>query len=246
VQAPLVEAPPLADDEEVELVRVVCDQDDAGPNVDAVDRERLDPSAGARQQPQRTNRGEGVAATAMVLAPVDESRVEAERYVVEEEPPVDASDVDSAFDAGEGRQRPERVVPIETEVAGKVVPGSVRDADEGKPALERDLGDRCKRAVAPRDSEAVRISGACDFGGVLTGAEGMRVDPARPRACRKLVRARFRVPCTRIDDEEAGRLAQAATRPSERSSACFGCAPMAWAAGSPPLKRMMVGMEAMP
>ena len=50
----------------------------------------------------------------------------------------------------------------------------------------------------------------------------------------------------RIDEEETGYPAPFSESPSWRSSAPFGWAPSAAAAGSPSLKRTMVGIEAIP
>src|SRR3954451_16098734 len=96
---------------------------------------------------QRAQAREQVAATTMVLAAVDEIRIEAERQVVEEQPIVDSRDVDALLDAVEGGERAERVVAVEPEVAGEVVTRAERDADEREITFDRNLCDRRQRAV---------------------------------------------------------------------------------------------------
>ena len=94
----------------------------------------------------------------MVLAPVHEPRVQAERDVVQEEALADASDVDAPLDAVVERgERAERIVAVEAEVAGEVVPRPERDADERHVLLDRDLCDGSERAVAARHPEHVCV-----------------------------------------------------------------------------------------
>ena len=105
---------------------------------------------------QRTRAGERLAAPAVMLAPVDEPGVDAERDVVEEEPVAGLPDVDPPLDRAvvEGCERAERIVAVETDISREMVPRAERDADERSVRLERDRGDGCERAVAARTSSA--------------------------------------------------------------------------------------------
>jgi hypothetical protein len=85
------------------------------------------------------------------LAAVHESGVDAERDVVQEHAAVDAPDVDALLGAVERSQRIERIVGVEPDVAGEVVPRPERHADEGQVALDRDRCDRCERPVSAGD-----------------------------------------------------------------------------------------------
>ena len=107
----------------------------------------------AGDAPECADARKRLGAAPMVLAPVDEAGVDPERDVVQEEAVVDAGHVDPPFDAGEGRQGSQRIVSVEAEVAREVVSRPERDADKGQPALDRHLGDRRERPVAPRDPE---------------------------------------------------------------------------------------------
>ncbi len=93
VEQALVEALALAEREEVELVRVVRDEDDSGRDrltVDAqAERTRL-----PRQQRERAKAGQHGSPPPVVLATVDEPRVDAQGHVVQEQPPVRPADVD--------------------------------------------------------------------------------------------------------------------------------------------------------
>ena len=115
---------------------------------------------------------------------VNEPRVEPQRDVVQEEPVVDAADVDADLAAGEGSQRAFRLVAIEAQVAREVVEGAGRDDDEGAAAFERDLGDRRQRAVAARDPERPFGRLPRDLARILALAQEVRLDsdPLRRRA----------------------------------------------------------------
>ena len=111
VQLALVEALALAEREQVEAVVVVGDEHEPRAYRLAVDREPLPAAAVLQGQRDRAQPRERVAAAAMVLAPVHEPRVEAERDVVQEEPVADAPDVDAPLDAvveGGERRRADR------------------------------------------------------------------------------------------------------------------------------------------
>ena len=93
-----------------------------------------------RAQRARTRRGAGGAPRADGRV-----RIEAERDVVQEEPPVDAADVDRPFAALERRECGKRIVAIEADVAREVVPRPERHDDERQAPLDRDRCD-CGRA----------------------------------------------------------------------------------------------------
>src|SRR5204862_1467168 len=129
VQGSLVERRARAEREQFELVGAVCDEENAGAHLLAVDL-RAEPVRLADDAPQRPRAVERLAAPAMMLTPVHESCVETERDVVQEEPVVHAADVDPAPAAVERVTGADRIVPVEAEVAGEVVPRPERDADE--------------------------------------------------------------------------------------------------------------------
>ncbi len=94
----LVETLALAEREERELVAVVSDEDDARGERLAVDA-RMEPVAVTRDGEQAPRARERLAAPAVVLAPVHEPGVDAERDVVQEDAVGDAADVDAPLDA---------------------------------------------------------------------------------------------------------------------------------------------------
>ncbi len=108
-------------------------------------------------------------------------RVDPEADVVEEEPAADPADVDAPLGAAEGVERRDRVVPVEADVAGEVVAGPERDADERQVTLDRDLRDRGERAVASRHPEGGGIGSAGELGSVVVLLEDVRLDPAARR-----------------------------------------------------------------
>src|SRR2546427_724430 len=89
----------------------------AGPAPAGAERARP-----PQDRDERSGAREGFAATAVALAAVDEPGVGAERDVVEEDPLADPPDVDSPLGAAERGQRGERIVAVEPDVAGEVVP----------------------------------------------------------------------------------------------------------------------------
>jgi hypothetical protein len=122
--------------------------------------------------------------------------------VVQEEAVTGPADVDHALPALEGRQGAQGVVPVESEVAGEVVPRAERDADEGGAALDGDGGDRGEGAVAPGDADR---PGRCEPGGlarVLAPCEDVRRDATALGGALQLVDARLGVARARIDDEK--------------------------------------------
>ena len=130
---------------------------------------------------------------------MDELRVDAERDVVQEEPVADAADVHPPLRAAERAERAERVVPIEADVAGEVIPGAERDADEGQVALDARPRRRAPSEPSPPAMpRRLRHGPARELGGVVALAEDVRLDPAPLRPQRELVRGRA-APARRAD-----------------------------------------------
>ena len=244
MKAALVEPLAFADREELELVVVVRDERDLG-----VDRLPIHREAGAvaiaSEQEQGTELREGIPSPPVVLAVVDEERVEAKRDVVQERAIGGSTNIDPALRAREGVEGADWVVAVEAEVAREVVPSPERHADERHVALDRDLCHRRERSVAARDADRVGLCGAREPCGIVVGPEDARVDAALVRLGLKFLRARAVVARARIDQEELS-YASTGSRPSERSNADLGCAPIAAAAGSPSLKSTIAGIEAIP
>ena len=140
----------------------------------------------------------------MVLPAVDEPCVDAQGHVVQEQPAVRAADVDPALLPVERLERPERVVPVETEVPRKVVPRPERDRHEGNTALDGDLGHGRERPVAAGHPERALGRRARELGQVLAFLEDVRRHAAALGLVTQLVSARPFVPGARVDDEEAG------------------------------------------
>ena len=113
----------------------------------------------------------------MDLAPVHELRVETQRHVVEEQPLARAADVDPPLVAGECAERAERIVSVETKVAGEVIPGPEGNADERGVSLEPDLRDRSQRAVPTCRPEHIRRGRSRDLRRVFALTQDMRFDP---------------------------------------------------------------------
>jgi hypothetical protein len=108
---------------------------------------------------KRSHSRQRVPATAMVLAPVHEVRVSAERHVVQESPMAEPSDIDPPLDPV--RERSESrfgIVACEAEVAREVVARPERDADERQISLDRDRGDGGERAVTARHAQGFCVS----------------------------------------------------------------------------------------
>jgi hypothetical protein len=203
MQQTLVEPLALTDVEQVQLVGVVRHEDDGGGDDAPVDQDPLPPSPLACEQQERPEAGQRLLSAPVLLAPVHELGVEAERDVVQEHVPVHAAGVDPALDPEERLERGERIVAIEPEIAREVVARPVGDADERKVALERDLGDGRQRAVATGDAEALRIGCARELRCVLALGKEMRLDAARACAVAKRIRTRVRFARARIDEEKS-------------------------------------------
>ena len=79
----------------------------------------------------------------MFLPPVDQPGIDAERDVVQEQAPVDGTDVDRSLAAvAERAQRREGIFAVQPDVPGEMVTGPERDDHEGQLALHRGGGDR--------------------------------------------------------------------------------------------------------
>jgi hypothetical protein len=93
---------------------------------------------------------------------VDDLGVGAEGGVVDEGPAADDSQVDVQLDAvGQRVETGSRVVAIEAEVRGKVIPGAGRDDHERDAVTRGDTCDEALCAVAAGDAEQVRAAGYC-------------------------------------------------------------------------------------
>ena len=148
----------------------------------------------------------------MVLASVHELRIDPEGDVVQEEAVAHAADVHSLLAASVRLERPDRVVAVETDVAGEVVTRSERDDDERQVALDRDRRARGERSVAACDPQRLGLGAAQDLRQVVAFGEETGFDPTLLRGCAKLLRARIPAPGAGIDQEEATQAGQR-TRP---------------------------------
>jgi hypothetical protein len=134
---------------------------------------------------------------------MDEARVEAERHVVEEEPPVGTAYVDPALDALESLQCSLRVVAVQPHVAGEMVSRAERDADERQVALDRDLGDRGEGPVSAGHPEHVGAGRAREVRRALSLPEHVGPDSALLSGGGELAGVGRAAPGTRVDEEEA-------------------------------------------
>jgi hypothetical protein len=200
VKKALVQALALPDREDLEVVVVVAHESDSRVNGLSVDREVLAAGMTGEEQ-QCAELRERVAPSAVVLAAVDELRIGADRDVVEEEPLADAPDVDPSLHSFEGIERGGRVVTVEPEVTGKVVPGAERHADELQIPLDRRLRESRQRAVAAGDPDRAR-GAPSQLGAIVVVAEDSRLDPAVPGFLGELFRARAFAARARIDEKQ--------------------------------------------
>jgi hypothetical protein len=125
---------------------------------------------------------------------VHELGVEPQRDVVEEQAAAHLADVDLPLTAGERLERGDRIVAVESEVAGEVVSRSEGDADEREVAVERDLRDRRERPVAPGDADRVRVGELRELRRLLARLKKSRLDSPAARFVRELFRARGSAP----------------------------------------------------
>jgi hypothetical protein len=136
----------------------------------------------------------------VALAAANERGVEAQRDVVEEEAVADATHVDPPLGSAESVKSAERIVPVEAEIACKVVARPEGDADEGEAALDRYCGDFGERPVAPCHTERVGVRLPREVGRVVFGSEDPRFDTAVSRLVQQLLRARASSARARIDE----------------------------------------------
>jgi len=203
VEAALVESLSLADREELDPVRVVRDEHDARVESLVVECE-LERMPVLHNERVGACAREQLAAAPVMLAAVDESRVEAERDVVEERAPVHSAEVDSTFLACEPGKRPDGVVAVEAEVAREMVARAVGDADERELALDRDARDGGERPVAARHPQSVGIRFAGKLLEVVVLAEDVHGDTEGARLGLELLRRRAAVAGAWIHDQKAG------------------------------------------
>ena len=85
----------------------------------------------------------------------------------------------------------------------EVVPRPPRDADEGKVALDRHLGDRAQRAVAAGHAENVRLGRARELDQILAVGEHMDRDAPIARHRREVVDGRTVRARVRVHEENA-------------------------------------------
>ena len=203
VELALVEALALPEREQVECVVVVRDQHEPRSDVIPVDREALAATSVLHGQRQCTKPSERIAAAAVVLAPVHEAGVDPERDVVQEEPVACARDVDPPFDpVVESCERGDRVVPVEPEVAGEMVPRPERDADERHVLLDRDRCDGGERAVAAGHSEHVGTRVPRQLRQVVPVLERAHVDATAARRLAELLGGRRVRAGVWVDDQD--------------------------------------------
>src|SRR3954465_11904558 len=164
----------------------------------------MKPVAVTRDGEEAAGARERLAAPAVALPAVHQPGVDAERHVVEEDSLGHAADVGSPLDAIlEGRERPDRVVPVEAHVAGEMVPRAERDADERGTGLECDPGDGAERAVASRHAENLGPRGLGPRARALAPGEDVRLDAEPLRRGDELIGARRIVPRPGVDDQES-------------------------------------------
>jgi len=119
---------------------------------------------------------------------MNETGVDPERDVVEEETLVGTADIDTPFGPAKRPECTTRVAAVEPEVAGEVVARSERDADKGQISFERDGGDRGQRPVTARHPERLRVGRrAREPGRVLAVSEDVRFDSERLRLLRQIL-----------------------------------------------------------
>ena len=147
---------------------------------------------------------QSLAPAAVVLATVDEVRVGAERDVVEEHAVVRPSDVDPPLGSGVGVECADRVITVEPDIAGEVVPGAERDAHERQVPLDRDRRDRRERAVPAGDPELLRIGAPRKLDRIVALSQNACDDPAPPRGIDELLDCRPGRPRAGIYEQEAG------------------------------------------
>jgi hypothetical protein len=157
----------------------------------------------------------------VVLAPVHELCIDPEGDVVQEEAVAHPADVHSLLGTLEGVERPDRVVAVETDVAGEVVARSERDDDERQVALDRDPRACGERSVASCDAQRIGLGAAQDLRQVVAFGQETGFDPTLLRGGAKLLRARIPAPRAGIDQEEATQ-AGSVLGPTDRRIRSYG------------------------
>jgi hypothetical protein len=137
---------------------------------------------------------------------VDEARVEPQRDVVEKEALADCAHVDPPLATLEGLEGSDRVVPVDAEVSGEVVPRPERNADERNVVLEVDSRNGGERAVSTGRSQGVRSGLGRPAGNlrrVVVLAEDVDVDPKATSFLGELFRRGPLISRPRVDQEKA-------------------------------------------
>ena len=198
-----VETVALADREQIEPVPVVRYEDGARTKRAAVDDEALRGAPVPKRHHECPQPRERLASTSMLLAVVDELRVEAEGDVVQKETFAYTTDVEAALRAiRERAESGEWIAAVETDVAGEVVPRSPGDADEGHVALDGDLGDRAEGPVSAGDPEHIGLRVPRELGQMLAFLEHVNVNSALPRSSYEILVARAVVARVRIHEQQ--------------------------------------------
>jgi hypothetical protein len=111
-----------------------------------------------------------------------------------------AADVDAALFAGESRERGDRVLDVEAEVAREVVPRPKGDANEGPVVLRGRAGDGRERPIPSGDANRARRLAGQSRRVVLLRDE-VDLQPTLPRRSGELLRGRALVPRPRVNQE---------------------------------------------
>jgi hypothetical protein len=133
-----------------------------------------------------------------------QSRVDAERHVVQKETLVRAADVDAPLRSAERAERSKRIVTVEAQIACEMVTGPEGNTDERGVAFEHDAGDRRQRAVASGHAQHLGRRGAGQLRRVLAFLQDVALDTDRACLAGELVGVGRALAGTRIDEEEGG------------------------------------------
>ncbi len=127
--------------------------------------------------------------------------VDPEGDVVQEDARARAPDVDPQLAVGlERGERRDRIVPVEADVTGEMVPRAEGHADERHVALQGHLRDGAERAVASGDADrAARRAG--DFLRIVARREHEDVYPAARRFAPEFFRVRLTLSGPRVHDQ---------------------------------------------
>ena len=202
----LVETLARADRRQVRVVRIVGDEHELRLRRLPVDGDAERVPMRDHDRPRAEAR-ERLTPPPVAFAPVDETCVQPQRDVVQEQPAVGPADVDPPLDPLERPQRPDWIPPVEPHVPSEVIPRSVRNTDERNTALQCNRGDRTERSVAAGDPDHVGGSSASNASSVLTLPEHARLDAPCPCGAGKVVDARHALSGARVDEEETAQTA---------------------------------------